>query len=65
MKIAKVAPAYIKNLRTEYKVEILDPALKAMDQATSQALSRFGAEVRRVARASIKESPGASAAARR
>ena len=37
MKIAKVAPAYIKGLRTEYKVEILDPALKAMDQAAQDA----------------------------
>ena len=37
MKIAKVAPAYIKNLRSEYKVEILDPGLKAMDQAAQDA----------------------------
>ncbi len=37
MKIAKVAPAYIKNLRAEYKVEILDPGLKAMDQAAQDA----------------------------
>jgi parvulin-like peptidyl-prolyl isomerase len=37
MKIAKVAPTYIKNLRTEYKVEILDPGLKAMDQAAQDA----------------------------
>jgi len=37
MKIAKVAPAYIKNLRAEYKVEILDPNLKAMDQAAQDA----------------------------
>ena len=37
MKIAKVAPAYVKNLRTEYKVEILDPGLKAMDQAAQDA----------------------------
>ena len=36
--------------------------LLAMDRATAKALSRFGAEVRRAARASIKESPGASAA---
>ena len=36
--------------------------LQAMDRATARALSRFGSEVRRVARTSIKESPGASAA---
>ena len=35
---------------------------KAMDQATARALSRFGAEVRRTARSSIKESPGPSPA---
>ena len=36
--------------------------LQAMARSTAQALSRFGAEVRKLARASIKESPGASAA---
>lgn len=36
--------------------------LKAMDAATARALSKFGAEVRRIARASIKESPGPSSA---
>ena len=37
MKIAKSAPAYVKSLRAEYKVEILDPTLKAMDQAAQDA----------------------------
>ena len=43
MKIAKVAPAYIKNLRAEYKVEILDPGLKAMDQAAQDAAASAAA----------------------
>ena len=37
LKTAKTAPAYIKNLRAQYKVEILDPGLKAMEQAAEEA----------------------------
>lgn len=32
MKMAKLAPDYVKKLRAEFKVEIVDPALKAMDE---------------------------------
>ena len=31
MKIAKLAPDYVKKLRADDQVEILDPILKAMD----------------------------------
>jgi len=31
LKIKKLAPDYVKQLRTEYKLEILDPSLKAED----------------------------------
>ena len=35
--IAKAAPAFIKTLREEFKVEILDPNLKALEQAVLEA----------------------------
>ncbi len=35
-KIKKLAPAYVKQLRAEYKVQILDPTLKAEDDAAGR-----------------------------
>jgi parvulin-like peptidyl-prolyl isomerase len=36
-KIAKLAPDFIKKLRTDLKLEIVDPALKAMDEKVQAA----------------------------
>lgn len=36
-KIKKLEPAYVKQLRAEYKVEVLDPTLKAEDDAAAAA----------------------------
>ena len=35
MKMAKLAPDFVKKMRADLKVEILDPALKAMDEKVS------------------------------
>lgn len=43
-KVKKLAPGYVKQLRAEYKVEILDPALKADDEAAAAAATSAAAE---------------------
>jgi foldase protein PrsA len=43
-KIKKLAPAYVKQLRAEYKVQILDPTLQAEDEAAAAAADSAAAE---------------------
>ncbi len=43
-KVKKLAPAYVKQLRAEYKVEILDATLKAEDEAAAAAASAAAAD---------------------
>jgi parvulin-like peptidyl-prolyl isomerase len=44
MQMSKLAPDYVKKLRAEYKVEILDPALKAMDAKVQASQAAAAAE---------------------
>ena len=43
-KVKKLAPGYVKQLRAESKVEILDPTLKAEDEAAAAAAASAAAE---------------------
>ncbi|MGC9941009.1 MAG: peptidylprolyl isomerase [Verrucomicrobiota bacterium] len=43
-KVKKLAPGYVKQLRSEYKVEILDPTLKAEDDAAAAAADSAAAD---------------------
>jgi parvulin-like peptidyl-prolyl isomerase len=45
MQMAKLAPDFVKKMRAEYKVEILDPILKSMDEKMQASMDAAGAPV--------------------